>query len=309
MAVKDPAALVDEAVCKENVPTGFDIYGWAKQNPDRTIAQAVFRLEKIFDLADEVFLGISGGKDSSLTAELAVLELKRRWARVAAGVNRYGEKEVDPLDAKWVGKKLWGNSQDCEWIWTDVINYIKRFVKRHGPLGDNTINVFYKCLRLGWQSGVTFGESRLTSWDLNYKHMWIRPMPTKEELGVDVITNENITVANPVPLDYLSPELQAMRVEEGSVFEKDGVKLVPNFGLGCKHLKWKGYDVDFTCWTFENQDEDNEQESFASWILQAFPEGTQIYNLISLRAAESFDRYTILRQSDYSTGEYAKFTK
>lgn len=297
---------LDMEVCKSNIPTEFNIYHWARENKDTSIAHMISRIEKIFDNADEIFVGISGGKDSALTAEFAILELKRRWARVEAGINRHGEKEIDPMDSKWLEKKIWCNSMDCEWIWSDAISYIVRFVKNHGPLGDNTINMFYKCLRLGWQSGVSFGESRLTSWDLSQKDMWIRPMPKKEEIGIDVLTNESLKTANPVPLNSLSEEMQKMRIEDGSVFKINGVDHVANYGLGSKSLKWQGYNVDFNCWTFENQDEDNEQESFSSWILSTFPPGTQIYNLVSLRAAESFDRYTILRQSDYSTGEYAK---
>lgn len=175
--------------------------------------------------------------------------------------------------------------------------------------GDNTINMFYKCLRLGWQSGVSFGESRLTSWDKDKEDMWIRPMPKKEELGMDVITNDNIKEANLVLLSSLSPEMQEVKRQEGSVIEIDGVELVPNFGFGAKDLELKGYEsVQFSCWTFEAQDEDNEQDTFTRWLLESLPSGTQAYNLVSLRASESFDRYTILRQSDYSTGHYATYS-
>lgn len=306
--MKDVTEL-DKELCARNVPSGFDIYAWSKEHPDRAISHAVRRIENIFDEADEIFFGFSAGKDSTLTAELAILELKRRWSRVENAVGRDGSEGTDPLDEKWVGKKLWGNSMDCEWIWTDAINHSIEFIQQHGPLGDDTINMFYKCLRLGWQSGVSFGESRLTSWDLEKKDMWIRPMPTKEELGLDVVTNETIRTANPVPLHTLSKEMQDLRVQDESVFVSDGVEVVPNFGLGSHDLDLKGYEsIDFTGWTFENQDEDDEQDSFTKWVLESFPAGTNVYNLISLRAAESFDRYTILKQSDYSTGEYA-YTK
>ena len=82
--------------------------------------------------------------------------------------------------------------------------------------------------------------------------------------------------------------------------------MVPNYGLGNRPLSIKGYEnIPFRAWYFENMAEDYEQETFGTWMLKQFPKGTQIYNLVSLRASESFDRYTILKQSDYSTGEYA----
>ena len=299
--------IVDKKVCEDNIPTQFNLYSWARKNPTTTIAHALMRIEKIFDEADEIFFGFSGGKDSTLTSDFAISELKRRRARVMANVKRDGSKGIDELDQKWINKKLWFNNQDCEWIYTDAINHISKFIKEHGPLGDDTINIFYKCLRLGWQSGVSFSESRLTSWDLNCKDMWIRPMPVKEELGIDIITNENIKYANAVPLSSLSEEMQKLRIEDKSVFMKDGVNVVGHYGLGCEPLNWKGYEsVKWMAWCFDGEDEDNEQDSFNDWYLSRFPAGTQIYNLISIRASESFDRYTILKQSDYSTGEYAK---
>lgn len=297
---------VDQKLTEEVVPSGKNIYAWANENPDSSIAHAINRIEKIFDEADEVFFGFSAGKDSSLTAELSILELKRRRARVEAGCDRKGDKKIDPLDLKWKNKKLWANHMHCEWVWTDAIDHTDDFVKRHGPLGDDTVNFFYKCLRLGWQSGVTFGDSRLISWDPENKDMWIVDMPEKDVVGVDIVTHDTIKTANPVPLSSLSEEMQNLRRQDGSVFEKDGVELVPNFGLGNHDLKMKGYEnIPWRGWYFEEMAEDYEQETFGTWLLESFPAGTSIYNLVSLRASESFDRYTILKQSDYTTGQYA----
>lgn len=297
---------LENKLCKSSVPSGMNIYKWAKKNPDTSIAHALGRIEKIFDKADEVVFGFSSGKDSTLSAELAILELKRRRSRVDAGINRNGENKIDPLDEKWKNKKLWGNHMHSEWVWTDAIKHTNDFVKRHGPKGGDVINFFYKCLRLGWQSGVTFGDSRLISWDPKQEDMWIVPMPDEKDLGIDIITHDSILTANPVPLDSLSPEMQEMRKAEGSIIEVDGVKMVPNYGLGNRPLSIKGYEnIPFRAWYFENMAEDYEQETFGTWMLKQFPKGTQIYNLVSLRASESFDRYTILKQSDYSTGEYA----
>lgn len=377
---------LENELCLKEVPSGFNIYKWTKENPDTAIAHAIARTEKIFDNSDEIMVGLSGGKDSSLTAEISILELKRRWARVAAGIDREGNELVDVLDQKFVGKRIMFNSMDSEWIYSDTYNSVRDFAHLHGPglyevasktgmqkfigsslhklsdgqvltmreiyslasdgdqvevvghfesdslypfrtikmrkslpsikinkneikeliKGDNTASLFYKNLRLGWQSGVSFGESRLTSWDLEKKDMWIRPMPTKEELCFEIVTDESIKVANPVLLESLPQSWQDIRLKNEDYTEIEGVKLVANFGLGSHDLVMKGYDVDFNVWTFEHADEDFEQESFAKWILESVPSATTISNLVALRAAESFDRYTILRQSDYSTGQYAQ---
>lgn len=348
---------LENEVCQD-IPSKFNLYKWAKENPDTTIAHAIKRTQKIFDDADEIFFGFSGGKDSTLTTELAILELKIRRKRAKVGIDRDGNDRVDPLDEKWLGKRLYGNSMDSEWVWSHAIEHTKEFLQEHGPgkfnidgssyfgndiiktrlgpvevrkvyeeiyedkikslddyglkyinveiKGDDTISMFYKCLMIGWQSGVTFGESRITSWDTDKKDIWIRPMPIKDELsGFDPITNFNIYENNLVPLESLSKEMQELRIQEESVIDKNDIKMVPNFGLGNHDLELQGYPVDFQNWTFINQDEDNEQDLFARWLLECFPNGTQIYNLVALRAAESFDRYTILKQSDYNTGEYA----
>jgi predicted phosphoadenosine phosphosulfate sulfurtransferase len=172
--------------------------------------------------------------------------------------------------------------------------------------GENLLNIFYKCLRIGWQSGVSFNNDRLISWDSKEEKMWIRPMPKNEDLGVEVVTSDNIKTCNPVPLEILPLDIQKLRINDGSVFEKNGVKVVANYGCGNRPLNWKGYsDVQFSAWVFPGMDEDLEQDTFSDWLLGSFPAGTQMYNLISLRGAESFQRYSILKQSDYSTGEYA----
>lgn len=124
---------IDKLVCEENVPSGFNIYKWSRKHPETAISHSIKRLEKIFDNNDELLFGFSTGKDSTLSASMAILELKRRWARVKAGISRDGSDNIDPLDQKWVGKKLMGNSMDCEWIWSNAIEYAERFIQEHGP--------------------------------------------------------------------------------------------------------------------------------------------------------------------------------
>ena len=258
----------------------MDIYKWAEKNPKTSIAAAIKRIQNIFDESDEILIGFSGGKDSSLTLQLCILELKRR-------------KEIK--DTKWMNKKLWVNFMHSEWLFTDVIKFVNRFVKDNKKY----INCFYKCLQLGWNSGVTFGDDRLVSWDENKRSEWITPMPTSKDTGFDVITNKNIKECNLVPLASLDENLQNMRIKDDSIVIKNGVKYVANFGLGNECLNEK-----FDAWTFKGQDEDFEQETFGEWFVTRFPNNYVIYNLVSLRAEESFDRYTILKQADLNTGKY-----
>lgn len=260
----------------------INIYNWIEKHPNTSIAAAIKRIKKIFDEADEILIGFSGGKDSSLTIQLCILELKRR-------------KELN--DPKWSNKKLWVNFMNSEWLYSDVISFVNSFLKEN----KNYINCFYKCLQLGWNSGVTFGDDRLVSWDLDKKKMWITDMPKSSEVGTDVITNENINNVNLVRLKDLSTEIQKRRLKDSKLTYVGGEEYVPNFGLGNTKLG-KEYD----CWTFSGQDEDHEQETFSLWLLKQFSEGTKLYNLVSIRADESFDRYTILKQCNFETGQYGR---
>ena len=253
-----------------------DIYKWIETHPKTSIAAAIKRIQKIFDESDEILIGFSGGKDSALTIQLCIMELKRR-------------KEIK--DKRWINKKLFVNFMHSEWLYSDVISFVNKFVKDN----KDYINCFYKCLQLGWNSGVTFGDDRLISWDENKKDKWITPMPKKKETYFDVITNKNIKEANKVKFDELSEDLKELRRLEGF---KEG-DLVPHFGLGNRDIN-KEYD----CWTFPGENEDFEQETFGAWFIEGFPKNYILYNLVSIRAEESFDRYTILKQSDFSTGQY-----
>ena len=258
----------------------LDIYKWAENNPKTSIAAAIKRIQNIFDEADEIFIGFSGGKDSSLTLQLCLMELKRRR---------------ENKDKKWLDKKLWVNFMNSEWLYSDVISFVNKFIKEN----KNYLNCFYKCLQLGWNSGVTFGDNRLISWDPDKKNIWITDMPLSKDIGFDIITNDNIKYVNLVPLNSLSKEMQDLRLKDSELVIKNNIKYIPNFGLGNTDLNKK-----FNCWTFRGEDEDFEQETFGFWLLNQFPNGTKIYNLISLRADESFDRYTILKQCNFNNGIY-----
>lgn len=119
------------------IPTGWNIYEWCEKHPDTTIAHSLKRMEKIFDFtsSNSLFFGFSAGKDSTVTANLACLELNLRKLRVEGGVDRYGNEKIDPLDEKWAKARLHGMMTDAEVCWTSSNDYAKRFLERMGPQG------------------------------------------------------------------------------------------------------------------------------------------------------------------------------
>ena len=275
-----------------------NLESFIEKYPNSALTAACSRIEKVFDVSDEVICAFSGGKDSSLALQLAINELRKRKARFELGVNRYGEPEYDTRDAYWFKKKLIVNCMHPEWVYTNTVDH------QESLMSDNldVIAPFYKCLKLGWGSGVTFGEDRITSWDEEKEDVWIHPMPKKSKLGFDPVTNENISYANAVPLSDLEESVAAYRLESGDTFDKDGKVLVANWGYGANQY------MDYDAWTFKNQDEDHEQESFVHWLAQQIQVDEslrKITNLVSIRGDESLDRYNILRKSDYNNGVYS----
>lgn len=234
-------------------------------HPNSSLSCAIRRMENIFDEYDEILFGFSGGKDSSLTAQLAIRELKIRQNRVKNG-------STDILDKKWENKKLWCNIMHPEWIYTDVADFTNEFIEENMDY----LNVFYKCLELGWSSSITFQSNRIVSWDRSKESQWIQKMPKIKNL--DIVTNQNI--------------LTGRKDSNG----------VPNYGLG-----YSSYLENFDCWTFPGQDEDFEQETFSSWFVDAINKknpGYKVCNLISIRAEESMDRRKILSSAEPLTGKY-----
>lgn len=126
---------IERANVAKCVPSGWDIYEWCRQHPDTTIAAGLRRVEKIMDFTDggALMAGFSSGKDSTVSANLALLELSLRNLRVEACVDRHGEPRVDPLDAKWYGQRLYAMQTDAEVVYTSSNEYTKRFLERYGP--------------------------------------------------------------------------------------------------------------------------------------------------------------------------------
>ena len=127
--------------CDMLIPTKWNIYQWCEAHPKTSIACAMRRVEKIFDLSDAIHLGFSSGKDSTITANLACLELNLRRLRLQEGVMRDGTPGVDPLDAKWDGQRLNMAQTNAEVVWSASNEYTKRFVARMGPQGTYTLGV------------------------------------------------------------------------------------------------------------------------------------------------------------------------
>lgn len=115
------------------IPTEWNIYKWCEKHPDTTIAHSLKRIEKIFDFSDSIQIGNSGGKDSTVTGNLTCLELNLRRLRVENEIMRDGTPGIDPLDKKWIGKRVHSCSTNAEVVFSDTNDYIRRFLKKYGP--------------------------------------------------------------------------------------------------------------------------------------------------------------------------------
>ena len=232
---------IEEENCKMIIPSARNIYEWARKYPESTLAAGLDRVEKCLDLSHHIYSGFSAGKDSTISANLELMELNLRYMRYALGVTRDGEMKVDPLDEKWAKhkQKINMSMQDAEVCFTMSNDYSKRFLKKYGPQGLNLLNFSWLCLRMSWQSGVDFDSGVLVSWDSNKKNSWVQPMPTNDELyGFDVVSEENFTTCNAVALDTLPPESQEYHREHGNVVK---VQRQHMFGVDLNQQNTKAY--------------------------------------------------------------------
>lgn len=276
-----------EEIQQENVdimiPSGWNFYKWVDENPDTVIAAAVKRVEKLMDFSDHLSFSWSDGKDSTVSAMIAMTELSLRRLRVKYGVDRDGNQRVDPLDKKWEKKNLAAMSSDAEVVFTDSNNYGFRTLQKYGPRGLDLIDFSWMSLELMWQSGVDFDKGTLLSWDPEAKNIWIHDMPTKDQLGgFDVVRTETVDRANSIPLEGLPEAQQKLARDRGIVIKlpiedlfegsfkliakdeitvDDGlVEAVPNFGRGF-YSDWytpgmheKDLSHMFSAWSYETSD-------------------------------------------------------
>lgn len=332
-----------QEILKENcdimIPTKWNIYQWAEEHPDTTIAHSLKRVEKIFDFSSAIQCGFSGGKDSTVSANLACLELNLRRLRLKYGIDRDGNKRIDPLDAKWANKRIYMAMTDAEVVFSFTNDYAKRFLNNMGPKGQDLIEFSWMCLPLAWQSGVSFDSGILISWDKDKKNIWVQDMPTKEDLyGFECVNEDNLKTANPVALNSLSEEAQQYHINNKNVFNvkacdlfgskissEELVPAVANFGRGPMKQLSKGchekeqqdeHSLWFyeTSWLTSKPNDDIVKEELMKrhdlknnvWFLKGDDKGFVSTALISLRAEESLDRRVILSQGEYSTGQYSR---
>lgn len=121
--------------CDMLIPTKWNMYLWAEKHPKTTIASAIKRVEKVFDFTDggALQLGFSSGKDSTVSANLACLELNLRKLRCKYVIDREGNHRIDPLDVKWANQRLTMAETDAEVVFTSSNDYSKAFLSHMGP--------------------------------------------------------------------------------------------------------------------------------------------------------------------------------
>lgn len=138
---------LEEIICQKHVRSHWNIYEWIRKHPDTTIANAVFRTRRIFNRSDMVMVGVSGGKDSTLSMELICLEVnyRRELSKAIANgdisydliipshYNKYGELEaVSGVNGQVHIPKIFAKSQDAEIMYTSPIKHVQRSCVRHG---------------------------------------------------------------------------------------------------------------------------------------------------------------------------------
>lgn len=250
---------VEKQNCEKMIPSGWNIYDWCREHPETTIANALKRIEKIFDISDFVFSAKSGGKDSSLTAELLCLELSLRKMRAKAGVDRDGNERVDPLDAKWETRRISMMSTNAEVVFTHTNDYIRRFLKIMGPEGHDLLEFNEMCYPIAWQNGASFNSGILISWADEDRNIWLHELSNREELhGYDYLSKYNTYTSNPVRLDSLSEDAQkwhrlndnVVKVKVCDLWKGDKndtteVEAVANYGRGpIKFIVRGGHEKD-----------------------------------------------------------------
>lgn len=140
--------------CNNEIPSKWNVYKWCRENGDKAIAQAFFRVRRIMNRADFVQINISGGKDSTLSFEIASLDLRYRKQllhelKTGHIVDGDKYKYVDVIYDETSNRNdydvfektneayesfeninlnipvIYLNSQDAELIFSDAINHIQ----------------------------------------------------------------------------------------------------------------------------------------------------------------------------------------
>src|ERR1700752_4615171 len=104
------------------------------------------RIEFIFDDCDDVIVGMSGGKDSTVCYNLALAEATKRGRL--------------PLKVYWI-------DQEAEWQATDT--YMKSIM--HNP----NVNPFWFQIPFNFTNSLSFRDNFLRVWEEGREDIWIRP--------------------------------------------------------------------------------------------------------------------------------------
>ena len=118
------------------------------------------RIRDIFDRADNVSVGFSGGKDSTVCLNLA-LQVAREKKRTPLTVHFFDEEAIVP----------------------DTVDYVRRVSKIPG------IDLKWWCIPILHRNGCSRKEPYWYPWDPRKEDIWTRPMPpealTVDDLPVD----------------------------------------------------------------------------------------------------------------------------
>jgi len=120
---------------------------------------AIERFNMVFNEFDNVYLSVSGGKDSSVMMQLA--------ARVARKLNKkFGMLYID-LEAQYKA----------------TINHIEELIEDNKDVLDE---IYWICLPISLRNAVSVIQPKWICWDKDDKHKWVRDMPK-----YDYVINED----------------------------------------------------------------------------------------------------------------------
>jgi predicted phosphoadenosine phosphosulfate sulfurtransferase len=122
---------------------------------------AVERMELVFKNFEKIYVSFSGGKDSSVTLNLALDYMKKHK----------------------INKKIGVLFIDLEGQYKITIDFIKNMLEKNSKY----LDVYWCCLPLNLRNSLSVFQPFWTPWDMNNKDKWIREYPDFP----GVITEEN----------------------------------------------------------------------------------------------------------------------
>ncbi len=120
-----------------------------KYQKENVYEASKIRISKIFDEFENIYLSLSGGKDSTLMLHLVMDEAIKRNRKIGVLII------------------------DLEAQYSDTINHLEILVN----LYKNNIDLYWCCLPLLLRNAVTNFEPRWVCWDEDKKDLWVREIP------------------------------------------------------------------------------------------------------------------------------------